>query len=285
MANIPVPEWVKTEWLEERRKEIAQRRSKSQSESTLLKIRREMAAYSRYFLQKNQTPKQKFVIFGQGRSGSTLLVQLLNNQPKIHCEGEILNGRSYKKVLFPNLYVQGRCTKFFGKIYGFKVKIYQLTEDQYIDPEKFILNLSSQGWKIIYLSRNNYLRSEISAMLASSKNQWHSSSKSSLKNQKITIDCNRLLKRCERRDIYRLKEEEILENLEHITVVYEEDLLLAKNHQGTSDRIFNYLGLESVSVKTKLVKITSDRLSDVIENYDELVEKVSKTKYAKFLID
>ncbi|MGB3510837.1 MAG: hypothetical protein WBA93_16720 [Microcoleaceae cyanobacterium] len=283
MNNIKL-EWVKTEWLEERRKEILQRKSKSQSES-LSKIRREIVAYARALLHINQISKQKFVIFGQGRSGSTLLIQLLNNQPSIYCEYEILSAKLYKKVLFPNLYVEGRCAKFSSKIYGCKILINQLTEHQYIDPEKFMFNLSSQGWKIINLSRNNHLRSQISRMVAKSRNQLHATSESSLKNQKITIDCNELLEGFERRDIYRLKEQEILENLDHITVVYEEDLFLLENHQKTSDRIFDYLGLESVPVKTNLIKTTSNQLSDVIENYEEVVKKVSQTTYAKFLQD
>ncbi len=38
---------------------------------------------------KNKT--SKFIIFGQGRSGSTLLKQLLDSHPEITCEGELLN--------------------------------------------------------------------------------------------------------------------------------------------------------------------------------------------------
>lgn len=283
MANIP--EWVKQEWIERYQQILANDR-KSQPQSELfIKIRKEIVSYSRAFLQQNQTPKKKFVIFGQGRTGSTLLVDLLNNQPNINCEGEILNGRLYKKVLFPNLYVQGRCSKFADKVYGFKVKIYQLTEQQQIDPKKFILNLYHQGWKIIHLKRNNILRNEISTMVASLRKQWFATSENPLKNQKITIDCYQLLAGVERREIYQVKEQEILNKLDHITVVYEENLLRAENHQKTCDRIFHYLGLESLPVKTKLLKTTPNQLSDIIENYEEVVEKVSQTKYAKFLSD
>ncbi len=260
------------------------RKSESKSE-WILKKRREIAAYSRALLQKNQIPEQKFVIFGHGRSGSTLLVQLLNNQPKIYCEEEILNGRFYGEILFPSLCVKGRSAKFPSKVYGFKVKIYQLIEDQNIEPEKFILNLFRDGWKIINLKRNNLLRNEISTLVAYSRDKWHSTSESSLNNKKITIAPEQLLEGIERREIYQIKEQEILKNIDHIKVIYEEDLLPAENHQKTCDRIFNYLGLDSVPVKTKLVKTTSNQLSDVIENYEEVVEKLSQTKYAKFLHD
>ncbi|GGA30024.1 hypothetical protein [Okeania sp. KiyG1] len=281
MTNIP--EWVKTEWVERRQKQITDfKRNESPFES-ILKIRGEIAAYSRALLLKHQIFEKKFVIFGQPRTGSTLLVQLLNNQPKIYCEKEILSAKDYRKMLFPNLYIQGRRVKFSGKVYGFKLMISQLPEEQYVDPEKFMFNLYYQGWAIIHLIRNNYLRSIISSMLASSRNQWEAKSKSSLNYQTIKIDCNKLIELLKRREIYRVKEKEILEKLDHIKVIYEEDLLLEENHQNTCDRIFNYLGLESIPIKTKLVKTTSNQLSDVIENYEEFVEKISQTKYAKFL--
>ena len=34
----------------------------------------------------------RFVLFGQGRTGSKLLVELLHSHPDIHCDGEVLNG-------------------------------------------------------------------------------------------------------------------------------------------------------------------------------------------------
>ena len=270
------------EWIEKSQTGLSNFRK---SESWILKKLREIKAYSQVLLQKNQIPEQKFVIFAYGRSGSTLLVKLLNNHQKIHCEEEILHSRFYGKMLFPSLYVQGRAVKFSSKVYGFKVKIFQLAEEQNIDPEKFLLNLYRDRWKIIYLKRNNILRSQISALLGISRNQMHATSKSKLKNKKIIINCEQLLVGLQRREIYQIKEQEILKNLDHIKVIYEEDLLLTENHQKTSDRIFNYLGLDSVPVKTNLVKTTSNQLSDVIENYEEVVEKLSQTKYAKFLHD
>ena len=281
MANLP--EWIKAEWVEKHQKELSNLRVNESRSESFLKTRREIVAYGRALLLKNQIPEQKFVIFGQPRTGSTLLVELLNSHPKIHCENEILNAEVYKKVLFPSLYVQGRCAKFPNKVYAFKIIMFQLPEEHYTDPEQFMLNLSDQGWKIINTIRNDSLRSVISVMVAISRKQWHSREKNSFKNQKVSIDCHRLIELLERREIYQAKEQEILDKLDHIKVIYEKDLLLAENHQKTSDRVFDYLGLESVPVETKLLKVTSNQLSDVIENYAEVVENLRATKYAKLL--
>ncbi len=36
-----------------------------------------------------RSTKSKFIIFGQGRSGSTLLMELLDSHPEIKCDSEL----------------------------------------------------------------------------------------------------------------------------------------------------------------------------------------------------
>ena len=110
-------------------------------------------------------PRQKFVIFGQGKSGSTLLTTLFNSHPEIHCDQEIL----FNPVKFPKLFVRARCRAAVKPVYGFKVKIYQLNgmtwtspRQSISDPSTFLRYFQQRGWKIIYLRRENLLRTEIS---------------------------------------------------------------------------------------------------------------------------
>lgn len=85
--------------------------------------------------------------------------------------------------------------------------------------------------------------------------------------------------------MYLSMEKQILDDLKipYITIVYEEDLLPGDKQQKTMDIIFDYLDLPSVSVRTNLVRTTSDNMSDFIENYEEVVNIISQTKYAEFL--
>ncbi|MBE9126705.1 MULTISPECIES: Stf0 family sulfotransferase [unclassified Coleofasciculus] len=252
-------------------------------ESTFIKKRREFVAYGRTLLKKANNPTNKFVIFCQGRTGSTLLYSLLNSHPKIHCDDEILENR----VLFPVLYVEGRCAKIKQPVYGFRVKIYQLINNQGKNPEAFLFNLHKNGWKIIYLKRKNILRQAVSRMLANRKNQWHltSQDKKNKTPSKAYIDCDELIKQIQDGEMYLEKEKEVLDNLNlpYITILYEDDLLKTEKHQETLNRIFDYLGLSSIPVKTQLVRTTSDQLSDFIENYEEVVKAVRQTNYAEFL--
>ena len=96
-------------------------------------------AYLRSFGAKHHGTK--FAIFGQGRTGSTLLVDLLNRHPKIACEEEIFNRRRHPfngKIWKPYWFLKGVEANYRDKVFGFKVKIYQLTKHQQIQPAEFL---------------------------------------------------------------------------------------------------------------------------------------------------
>src|SRR4051794_949293 len=103
----------------------------------------------------------RFVIYCRGRDGSTLLVDLLNQLPGVHCDGEILHAR----VLASWLYVQACESIASGEVYGFKLLSHHLTHVQRVsDPAAFLRRLDSSGYKIIHLRRENMLRQILSAL-------------------------------------------------------------------------------------------------------------------------
>lgn len=228
-------------------------------------------------------PTNKFVIFTQGRTGSELLCDLINTHPDIHCDTEILRKI---RVLFPLQYVYGRAARIQQNTYGFKVKPYQLTDDQKIDPHTFLTQLYNQQWKIIYLKRLNVLRQSLSMLIAiKRKNVWHLKSSQTVDSKKVNIDPNKLIQEIERHLKYLNLEKDILTDLPHLSLVYEADLLNRENHQKTLDGIFDYLGIDSVTVKTNFKKTIALPLSNYIENYEEIVHRIHQTPYAKFLAD
>lgn len=118
------------------------------------KLIKELSNYGGYLWKQSQLPEKKFVIFGRGRSGSTLLVELLDSHPQIHCDNEILHDR----VLFPRLYIDSCASRYQSQVYGFKFLSYQIKDVQRISqPKKFLLQLYQSGYKIIYLRRENLL--------------------------------------------------------------------------------------------------------------------------------
>ncbi len=250
------------------------------------KFRREILYYLKALLHYPRHDIVKFVIFAQGRSGSSLLVDLLNNHPDIKCDGEILNVVHAGKKFFPKLYVKSKAKISKEGIYGFKVKLYQLYSDdkpdQNIDPEKFIFNLYKSGWKIIYLKRDNIFRQAISGFVAKSRGKWHHhTNEGELTLSKIKINPDKLLKCLRAREKYLNDEEEILKTVPHLKIIYETDL--QKNKEKTTGNVFKYLKVRPYPVKTNLTRTGKDEFKDFIANYKEIKDYFSNTKYARFL--
>jgi LPS sulfotransferase NodH len=226
-------------------------------------------------------PAKKFVIFGQGRTGSTLLVELLNTAKDTHCDKEIFNIFHFtgERISNPATYVKGRSKRFFDKVYGFKVKIYQLENDHKVESVRdFLSVLIHQGYKIIYLNRDNVVQHAYSNVKRSTTGVTHVHKKLNEK-QKITISAAQLMKEILTRIRLKEVEREVLEGLDYLQISYESDLLDGSFHLQTVNRIRGYLGLSLLtSVSSKLQKITDRSLADEITNYDEVMFALKKEK-------
>ena len=232
-------------------------------------------------------PEKKFIIFAQGRSGSTLLVSLMNCHKEIFCDGEILNRLDYGKIYNPLKYIN-MSTKLSGinrkKVYGFKVKIYQLVEDQkYKDYQNILERLHAEGWYFIHLRRSNIVKQSLSNQIYRAQGFSNTTKAEQIKKIKIKVVLKHLIKNIERRIKYNELEDEILKDIPHLSINYEKDLLDSESHQQTADKIFHYLGLESCNVETKYLKISSPKIQDNISNYDELYEFLKSKGYEHFL--
>ena len=235
-------------------------------------------------------PETRFVIFGQGRTGSQLLMDLLNSHPSVYCDSEIFHPYYYGKVLLPYWHIiscSRQARKLRKQAYGFKVKFYQLENDQKINPNKMIHLLHKNGWKIIYLRRDNILRHSLSNLKADRDQVYHlqnATIDSGPKNKhKLQIDCAQLLKYMKGHEKFLQREKEMLKDIPHLELVYEDDLLDAVDHQQTMNRVFQFLGIDSQYVQTDYVRTSSYHLEDLIENYSEVESYLKNTDYYQYL--
>ena len=247
--------------------------------------------YSKYYSFADpfvKYPEKKFVIYTRGRTGSTVLTDLLNCHPEMFCDYEIFNiSNTGTPIDNPYKYIKS-CTKratFNGKsVYGFKVKIEQLRDDhKYDDNEPIFQKLYEQGWKFIYLKRSNSLNHKISGIISNKTNVFHVKKEDDQHKDKIEIDCRLLLDVLIWGDKLDEMEEEKIKDIPHLKIIYEEDLLDNSKHQETANKVFKYLEISEQPVKTKLKKIIPLDLRDLIENYDEMVGFLKDTKFVKFL--
>lgn len=227
------------------------------------------------------------------RSGSTLLVSLLNNHPDISCKMEVFDVVQTDDGL-------SRLSQFSGReairqkldlIYsedcqasGFKFK-YEIQYRFYPDVYEYLLEIADKI-RIIFLCRQNLLKAAVSKQNQMRLVQMGKTS--NLKKDdyvelgKINLDIERALKYMNGREKQDKKYYEELKYFKHKYVVTYEEIL--ENTEGVMENLYSFLGAnENYKPSNQTVKITKDNLNEAITNYEELVERITGTRYEKYL--
>ncbi|MDN3204709.1 hypothetical protein [Algoriphagus sediminis] len=232
---------------------------------------------------KNQNVK--VVIYGQGRSGSTLLESLISSSGYFEEQGEII--RPYRRILgSPLAFVKGFANHYYKENFIFHVKDYQLSDEglELIDPREFLHKLYKEGWKIVYLNRKNILRQSISKQIANQRNLFHQHNDQNIE-KSYQIDLEELEYEIQLRMDYLKKERENLEGLKYEEVCYEEDLLDPRMHQKTINRLLDHFGLGPKKVSTSLKRTGKKPLEKQIKNYAEMVSFLKEKGWDYYLND
>jgi len=243
-------------------------------------------AKSRYFVNfiKLIPPDQiRVLIFAQGRTGSTLLENLLCSTAYFRENGELLN-TSKGEILYPLQYIRGLSKRKTHENFIFHVKIYQLTGDRKrpIDPTVFLNALCEDGWKVIYLRRRNKVRHVLSDVVAEHRGKYFKTGDDK-EELNILVNCEKFVESVNTRFRHDDAEKDALAKIKYHEVVYEDDLEKSDAHQKTIDRILEYVSLEHRVATTKYRKVTTQALKDLILNYDEFVNCLIKQEWQGFL--
>lgn len=237
------------------------------------------ATYAKTVLPGLSRPQRRFVIFAQGRSGSTLLTDLLNSHPQIYCADEILTWPRR----WPQAFAAACSVGHRAEVYGFKVKLYQLTEAQQLtDPGAFLRGMHASGWQVIHLRRQNVLRQALSAMVAEQRDVFHLAVDAEGP-APVHIDVDNLLWRAQQRQEFGVAEEQALDGIPHLRLSYEDDLLEPAAQGETAGRVFSWLGLPPAAVSVRLRKIVPDELDRIVSNHREVLDAVIESPYAPLL--
>jgi LPS sulfotransferase NodH len=232
----------------------------------------ELSAYKAYYLNAVPSNQVRVVIFAQGRTGSTLLEDLLCSSGYFSANGELLskaNSPFQRKLVSPMRYISG-LSKLGPQNFIFHVKIIHLINDQKLDPNHFLKTLSSDGWKVVYLRRSNKINIVLSNYMACNRGRYHKFDTEEEKSQ-LSIDCSEFCQKIRNRMNYDRLDEEALQDIDHLKLVYEKDLENPECHQRTANKVFDYLSLGTYA------------LQEVIENYEEFSECIHKNGYERFL--
>lgn len=237
-------------------------------------------------MKNNQT---RFLIFGQGRSGSALLKELLNSHPNISCDGELFNKDTLyipnKYLLeaaqyFPLPYIIYRQLIHRNRVYGFTLFIHHVKRIG-----RRIKYLSDRNWKIVYIRRVDTLHQSFSNIVAQETAIWHrrKDEEKEIPEFQLTISKERLFHQLRVRERWLEKERKVLDGLPFFEVVYEDMLKDNTCWQETMQHVFGFLGVDNAPVSSGLLKSYPKPYADIVTNYEELVKSVKNSPYSYML--
>lgn len=244
---------------------------------------------SRAAFHSAELPEIRFAIYGQGRTGSRLLCDLLHSHPDITCDLEILAERS----LSPRGLIEAHARMADTRAHGFKFKIYQLTERQGVDDVPgFLRSLHDDGWRFVYLWRENVIRHALSSVMREKTGVTHKFGDQttgkggrSAASGKVHVDPDELRRWVEQKKARRAEELEALGDIEHLEICYDEHLLGEDAQRATTARVVEWLGLPAAEMSADIRPNTPRRLGDLVDNFDELAAAFAGTEEARFFAD
>ncbi len=247
--------------------------------------------YEAYFCARSLWPHRSvprpFAVVSQARSGSQLLRGLLNQHPQLWCEGEVMLRfvqTRWPRMLFPAAYLEGLASRCGLRVYGCLLRQSQLWRCC-PDSQSFPSELARRGWQLIHLQRGNRVRLALSFLRAEALQRWHLERGRGAVAERPYISPRSLLDYLRWTDQARTFENEAMSRVAALKLFYEQDLQPQQRHQATADRVFEFLGLPSAPVQAPLRRTGEGPISELVSNWQQLVEVLRDTSYAQELSD
>lgn len=230
----------------------------------------------------------RFMTLFEGRTGSSLLGGLLNQNPSIICLGEELahlrkDGWSAQKEWLDQLYFntenfQDHRIKDGASAVGCKIKLRDIS-----DPEQLLKYIEANDIKIVHMRRDNFIKQVVSSIRAMDLHKETGNYNLSAKQKDLRPDAYPipirkfnatllwLLDFVHKLDVYiaTLKQPPYLLSYEELN----NDML------GEVHKLCAVLNAEPHDFVTNLIKVTSDDLREAVSNHDDLARFYSGTQY------
>jgi LPS sulfotransferase NodH len=239
------------------------------------------------------TQLRRFIILCPPRSGSELLVSLLDAHPRVRCEGELFYPPLY---LFRYLEGRARLASIRGKrAFGAKLVFQQLqwwttasvpgspgAARRSGGPQGFLRRLHNTGYIFIVLDRRNLLLQALSIVHAQ-HNEFHYRPGRLAQFEPFLVDPAEVLTLVYMLDHYSAWTRQVLEGLPYAELWYEDDLSQTDRQQATVRRLFARLGVDDACVQPAMIKISPNNARDRVLNYEDLETTFASTRFARLL--
>lgn len=243
---------------------------------------------------------QKFIILTTQRSGSTWLMDMLDNHPNIKVYNELfLNMDNKSKWADPNqpiFYNYKKTTpgkrpwktiKYLNNLYTYDGQYdvigFKLMYDQLFRNPEILINLVADGYKIVHLVRENPIDVMVSYALAQQHKRFFSEQK--VENKRLHLDPQAFKKEVEKQD-FKVRLARILVAIlpnSVLNITYDE---LRQDKDGTLNQITQFLGVPSVEktegVESILKKLNQKSHPETIDNYAEVKAVFEGTKFTQY---
>ena len=241
----------------------------------------EWKVFSKSFITSTNKDIKKFLIIGRARSGTTLLTKLLSAHSQIDCHGEALNGY----MISPAQHLHRLALKSQQSVFGAKLLSYQMVQIHRLkDPIGFLKNLRNDGFTFIHITRGTFAQT-LSLAIAQKTENFHSDRGVKLKSQRTYyLEPEDFLQRIVWSDMLLQYERRIFEEIPHLDVSYEHDLVTKISQHQTIERLCEVFDVNSEITTSGLKKMLPSDPSEVIENYDEIIQTLRSSGYGHLIV-
>ena len=231
---------------------------------------------------------RSFLIVSSARSGSTLLVQLLNNNKGINCKSELLNNERLeqyqltgagKRVLIDYVLAMLLPMKLWLPYTGFKVFNQQL-ESCDLPLDQVLEGLCSPP--VIVLYRRNLLESYVSLKIAFQTNVWYS--ENMVNNCSMKVNWNEFRLYAERQKRRWKRAMSSLRGVKKVIICYEE--LVGSHQNETMQKLFTFLDLpldQHQLLVARCVRQNPLQLEKKLVNYHKIMKQAQESGYSIML--
>lgn len=248
-------------------------------------------------VQQNKSGRVRAIILTTQRSGSTFLVECLDSHPEIECSGEILNGqpdhpvppfrgpfKHVKKALRiarTGAWMPGRWMGAFYERGQAKVRCFKAMYNQLSRPFALRYLVENEDVRVIHLRRHNLLKVHISSLLMSKRVQIQATAPTEA--VWIQVDAAKAIASMRKARAHYESFDRAFEKHPRLQVSYENLIDGAYLQADAARRICDFLDVAQFRMQSKLTKLNPESLRDMVTNYDELADAISRTEFAEML--
>lgn len=243
-----------------------------------------------------------FVILGTQRTGTILLMGLLDSHPDIVCLGELLQRKADRvqhsvpryrlfvrerpvyqlldfaaRKLLVGRYLDTVSSSFTSAAVGFKLMLNQAHRYPMV-----LDYIKQKNYKLVHIERKNLLKTYISRLKAQQTGLYVS--ERPVDHVQVTVPVELL-----KAELSALSEENaalralvIGLGLEHISMTYRQ--ISGQDQQSAMQKVLAFLGVsDTATLATRSVKLTPDDLRQAVSNYDTMAAELAGSAYETFL--